>query len=199
MSLDGLIYRLVEERSLEALEALTSTDDESVLEALIEAAGQVIDSGELDENEEQILETIRSHLLECKAKGPLVDSLGARGNEKPAREFALSVLSELGDQSAVPDMIPLLRDEDPAIRAAAAEHLALLTNYDFGSDAAKWTDYYDRLIRGRLAYEKEEEEERKEKLAAKRARAAKKEQDDFYGESGDDDSGGSYGGFGNYG
>ncbi|MCA8924855.1 MAG: hypothetical protein KDD82_23795 [Planctomycetes bacterium] len=194
MSLDGMLYRLVEERSLEALEALTSTDDESVLESLIEAAGQVIESGQLDENEEPILETIRSHLLECKAKGPLVDSLSPN-NGNAAREFALSVLSELGDQSAVPDMIPLLEDRDEGVKNAAAEHLALLTNYDFGLDAAKWRDYYQRLIMGRIAYEKEEEQERLEKLAAKRARQAKKEEEDLYADAGDYGDGG----FGNYG
>ena len=179
-------------------------DVERIGRGRIEAAGEVVDSGQLDENEEQILETIRAHLLECKAKGPLVDALGATGNHKAAREFALSVLSELGDQSALPDMIPLLRDPDAGVRASAAEQLALLTNYDFGDDAEKWNDYYNRLIRGRLAYEKEEEEERKEKLAAKRARAAKKEQDDFYGDSGDGDDYDSgndngYGSFGHYG
>jgi len=194
VSLDGLLYQLVHERSLEALEALTTTDDESVLESLIDAAGQVIESEELYENEEQILETIRSHLLECKAKGPLVDALAGHGGGA-AKEFALSVLSELGDQSAVPDMIPLLGNSDEAVRAAAAEHLALLTNYDFGADAAKWTDYYNRLIRGRIAYEKEEEAERMERLAQQRARKAKKEEEEMFADAPDLNPFGDFGGY----
>ena len=48
MSLQSLVSQLVDERSLEALERLTSSRSDEVLEALIEAAGEIIgdDRGE---------------------------------------------------------------------------------------------------------------------------------------------------------
>ena len=146
MNLDERVDELVSERSLEALEALTGSRNDEVLEALIQAAGELQRAETAEEADDGIVETIRQHLVECRAIGLLVDALSSP--DATTREFALSCLSEIGDPTPVPFMINLLGHKDPATREAAAEHLALLTHYDFGKDVAKWREWHERRIKG---------------------------------------------------
>jgi HEAT repeat protein len=82
------------------------------------------------------------------------------------REFALSCLGEIGDLDAVPAMVNLLKDRDTAVRDAAAAHLALLTKYDFGHDAAKWNEWHRKRLQGlaEQVVEDREDEARRLKL-----------------------------------
>jgi hypothetical protein len=157
VNVDDLIEQLVEERSLEALEELTLSGSDEVVEALLTAAGRLMEADELDEADDRIVETIRHHIVSQRPVGMLMDAL-ASGNPTK-REFALACLSEIGDTKAVPAMIALLGDKSGDVRDAAAEHLALLTHYDFGKDAAKWRDWYSRLVKGQEEQAKEAEED----------------------------------------
>src|SRR5688572_13181689 len=146
MNLEELVDMLVEDRSPEALEALTGSRADEVMEALIQAAGELVKSDRNDETDDGIVESIRQHLVETRAIGLLTDALGHA--DATTREFALTCLSEIGDPAAVPAMINLLEHKDPATREVAAEHLALLTHYDFGKDVAKWRDWDQRRVKG---------------------------------------------------
>jgi hypothetical protein len=146
MNLDDLVDELVEGRSLEALEALTGSRSDEVLEALIQAAGALMKGDTVEETDDGIVESIRAHLVECRPIGLLTDAL--QSQDPTTRELALGVLSEIGDPQAVPFMINLLEHKDASTREAAAEHLALLTHYDFGKDVAKWREWHERRIKG---------------------------------------------------
>lgn len=146
MNLEDLVDELVAQRSSEALEALTSTKNDEVVEALIQAAGTLLKSDTDDDADDGIVEAIRSHVVECKAVGLLGDALSS--SDATTREFALSCLSEIGDHAPIPLMINLLEHRDPATREAAAEHLSLLAHYDFGTDVAKWREWYERRLKG---------------------------------------------------
>lgn len=140
MSLDDWVEELVEERSLDALERLTGSRHEDVLESLIQAAARIMRDEQDEENDDRIVEEIRQHLVQSRAVGILQDALQDR--DAIVQEFALSCLGEIGDTSALPAMIGLLeRSPDRAVREAAAAHLALLTHYEFGQDAGKWRDW----------------------------------------------------------
>src|SRR5688572_6651596 len=132
MSLEDLVDELVEQRSQEALEALTGSRADEVLEALIQAAGALMRTETSEEADDNIVETIRGHLVDSKPVGLLIDAL--QSTDATTREFALSVLSEVGDPQPIPFMINLLEHKDEGTREAAAEHLALLTHYDYGRD-----------------------------------------------------------------
>ncbi|RMG15840.1 MAG: hypothetical protein D6731_07555 [Planctomycetota bacterium] len=161
MTLGSLVSELVDERSLDALERLTGSRNEEVLEALIEAAGRILADDRSEEVDDDIVERIRDHLVDSRAVGPLTDALS--GSPPEAIEFALGCLSEIGDLDAVPPMIAILEGRDPQLREAAAEHLALLTKYDFGQDAKRWREWQQRRIRG-LAEQAEEDREDEARL-----------------------------------
>ncbi len=186
MNLDDRVEQLVSERSLEALEALTGSRNDEVLEALIQAAGELQKSETTDETEDGIVESIRNHLVECRAIGLLVDALASQ--DSTTREFALSCLSEIGDPTPVPFMINLLEHKDPATREAAAEHLALLTHYDFGKDVAKWREWHDRRLKGleEQAVEDREDQARRLRLQIRGKRGGDDEGRRRRGEGGDD-------------
>ncbi len=171
MTLQSLVSQLVDDRSLEALERLTGSRNDEVLEALVEAAGQIKDDDRGDTNDGDIVDGVRAHLVELKAVGVLTDAL--KFPEPASREFALSCLSEIGNLDAVPPMIALLRDKDEGVRETAAAHLALLTKYDFGHDAKKWTQWHQRRAAGLVEQEAEdrEDEVRRLKLQMRRKRA----------------------------
>ena len=157
MQLDDLIAELIDERSLEALERLTGSRHEDVLEALVEAAGEILASDEADEADDDILEGIRYHLIECKAVGLLIDAL--QSSRPETREFALGCLGESRESRAVPAMIQLLKDPEPSVKEAAAEHLALLTNYDFGADPEKWKEWFAKKVQGEAEQAEEDRED----------------------------------------
>ena len=162
MNVDDLIEQLVEERSLEALEELTMSGSDEVVEALLQAAGRLIENEDYEDTDDRIVETIRQHIVRQRPVGLLMDALAAGNATK--RELALACLSEIGDTKAVPAMIALLSDKDEVVRAAAAEHLALLTHYDFGGDAAKWRDWHERLVKGQEEQAKEAQEDQQRLL-----------------------------------
>ncbi|MCO5165316.1 MAG: HEAT repeat domain-containing protein [Planctomycetes bacterium] len=162
MNLDELVDELVSARSLEALEALTGSRNDEVLDALIQAAGELQAAETGEEADDGIVESIRAHLVECRAIGLLTDALTAP--DATTREFALSCLSEIGDPTPVPFMINLLEHKDPATREAAAEHLALLTHYDFGKDVAKWREWHERRIKGLEEQAQEDREDHARRL-----------------------------------
>jgi len=212
VSVQDVVEQLVEERSLDALERLTGSKSDEVLEALIDAAGQLINAPEYDDTEDRIVETIRQHLVESKGVGVLVDALRPNGDEATV-EFALACLSEIADTQAVPHMIRLLGSKSEAIKDAAAEHLALLTQYDFGKDAAKWQEWFANLVAGRHE-QKLEDKEDKERLLRLKFRTGKKKgdesesddyggddfgRDDDYDRDDRDDRGNDFGGYGGYG
>lgn len=187
MNLDERIDELVSERSLEALEALTGSRNDEILEALIQAAGELQKAETGEEADDGIVETIRQHLVECRAIGLLVDALSSQ--DATTREFALSCLSEIGDPTPVPFMINLLEHRDAATREAAAEHLALLTHYDFGKDVAKWREWHDRRIKGleEQAVEDREDQARRLRLQIRGKRGGDDEGRRRRGEGGEDD------------
>lgn len=170
MTLQSLVGQLVHDRSLEALERLTGSRSDEVLEALVEAAGEISADDRGDTNDGDIVDGVRAHLVELKAVGVLTDAL--KFPDPASREFALSCLSEIGNLDAVPPMIALLRDKDQGVREAAAAHLALLTKYDLGFDAKKWTEWHQRRAAGLVeqAAEDREDEVRRLKLQMRRKR-----------------------------
>ena len=170
MSLETLIDELVEERSLEALEKLTGVRNDDVLEALIGAAGRIMGTEEGDSFDDGILEEVRSHVIESRPVGLLVDIASQHG-DPDAREFALSCLGEIGDPAAIGPMITLFEDRDPRIREAAAEHLALMTRHDLGKDPAKWREWHRRRQAG-LEEQAVEDREDKARLLKLQMRGA---------------------------
>jgi hypothetical protein len=184
MNLDDLVTEMVEERSLEALEMLTGTKNDEVLEALINAAGRLIRTDSVEENDDGIVDTIRQHLVETKPVGLLMDAL--QSSDGTTREFALSVLGEIGDAAALPAMINLLQHKDPGTREAAAEHLALLTSYDFGTDVAKWRAWHDRKIKG-LEDQAVEDAEDKQRMTLLQIRGKRGKAKQADGDDNDDD------------
>lgn len=188
MNVDDLIDALVDERSLEALEQLTLSASDEVLEALIHAAGRVSVDDDLETEDDRIVEAIHQHVVERRPVGILMDALAS--GDAPTREFALGCLSEIGDVKAVPAMINLLADKDGDVRDAAAEHLALLTHYDFGKDPAKWRAWHERLLKGQEEQAKEEIEDKQRllRMQMKGYRGKRGESDDDNPD--DDDRGG---------
>lgn len=176
MSVDALVDELVEDGSLDALERLTGSRSDEVLAALVGAAARIIESEQYDETEDRIVETIRLHLVESKAVGVLIDALSTPS--ATTREFALACLGEIGDTTAVAPMINLLDDDDAGVREAAAEHLALLTRYDFGRDAEKWREWHRRLVKGRHEQVEEDREDEQRLLRLKLRGKGKEEEED---------------------
>ena len=119
MSLVSLIQDLVDDRSLDALERLTGSRDDEVLEALVEAAGEIMSADSTHFSDDEIVETIREHLISTKPLGVLTDALKRPGPW--TKEFALSCLSEMGDLSALTAMIDLLEDPEQRVRDAAGD------------------------------------------------------------------------------
>lgn len=177
MSLDSLVSELVDERSLEALEKLTSSRNEEVLYALVEAAGQIVAADHGDDNDDAILEGVRSHLVDSKAVGILIDALNLV--DPSAREFSLSCLSEIADPIAIPEMIALLKDSDEGVRNAAAAHLALLTKYDFGHDAKKWREWDHKRVAGLLEQIVEDREDMARRLKMQMRRKKTKDEQEI--------------------
>ena len=200
MSVQDVVDQLVEDRSLDALERLTGSKSDRVLEGLVEAAGRLINAPMFDDEEDRIIETIRQHLVDTKCVGVLVDALRIYDDEATV-EFALACLSEIGDTTAVPNMITLLDSKNDAIREAAAGHLALLTHYDFGNDPVKWREWFANLVAGRHE-QKIEDKEDKERLLRLKFHTKKKKEDEEPEPEDDynnDFGGGGFGGYGGYG
>ncbi len=163
--IEDLSEELVRERSMEALERLTGSKADRVLAALIEAAGAIMDADTPQDEDDTILEEIQAHLVRCSELGPLVDSLETA--RPSVKEFVLGCLGEIGDPAAAEPMITCLEDADAGVREAAAEHLSLLTDHDFGIDPIawrKWLEAQDGLAKLR---EQEEREESKQRAKAK--------------------------------
>lgn len=55
---------------------------------------------------------------------------------------AAQALGLLGDEAAVPDLIQALKDESRDVRDGALEALKGITKEDWGTDAAKWDDWW---------------------------------------------------------
>lgn len=189
MNVDDLIEALVEERSLEALEELTMSGSDEVVEALLQAAARLILNEDYEDTDDRIVETIRQHIVRQRPVGLLMDALASGSATK--REFALACLSEIGDTKAVPAMVTLLGDKDEAVVEAAAEHLALLTHYDFGKDAERWRDWHGRLVKGQeeQAKEAQEDQQRLLRMQMKGYRSRNSENEDELTDGDDDDRG----------
>ena len=162
MSLDDLVEQVVEERSLEALDLLLGSKREDVLDALVLAAGRLIDSDDPDEVDDEIVDAIRGRVVEARATGPLIDGLNA--DVEATQEFALACLAEIGDMVAFEPMVRLLEEGNASLKRAAAEQLALLTNYDFGQSALKWREWNDRRIKGLSEQKAEDREDQARRL-----------------------------------
>ncbi len=182
MTLERLIDELVDDRSLDALARLTGSKNEEVLAGLIEGAGRLIGADRPDPSDDEILDSLRQHLIDCRATGLLVDALASP--DENAQEFALGCLSQIGDLQAFEPMVKLLETGKPDMKAIAAEHLSLLTHYDFGDDPAKWRDWFSRRAQGLIeqAVEDREDVARRLKLQyRKNKNATTEESDDTYG------------------
>ena len=161
--IEELCEELVRERSMEALERLTGSKAERVLAALIDAAGEILDADTPQDEDDTILEEIQAHLVKCSELGPLVDALEAANAKPTVKEFVLGCLGEIGDPAAAEPMINCLEDADQGVREAAAEHLSLLTDHDFGIDPIawrKWLEAQDALAKQREEDEREESRQR---------------------------------------
>ena len=161
--IEELCEELVRERSMEALERLTGSKADRVLVALIEAAGEILDADTPQDEDDTILEEIQAHLVKCSELGPLVDALESANAKPSVKEFVLGCLGEIGDPAAAEPMINCLEDADQGVREAAAEHLSLLTDHDFGIDPIawrKWLEAQDALAKQREIDEREESRQR---------------------------------------
>ena len=105
MSLENLVNELVDDRSLDALQRLTGSRNEEVLEALIEAAGRILGADRTDPSDDEIVDTVRSHLIETKPVGLLADAL--QSTDPTTQEFALGCLSQIGDIASLDPMVLL--------------------------------------------------------------------------------------------
>jgi hypothetical protein len=184
--IEELVEELVDERSMEALERLTGSKNERVLAALIEAAGEIIDAETPQDEDDTILEEIQAHLVKCAEVGPLLDALE---HKNPSiRELALACLGEMGDPSVAEPMIARLEDEEESVREAAAEHLSLLTDHDFGVDVAAWRGWLETQAGLAKQREIEEREESKQRAKAKTKVLDVRIDEDEESESDDEDS-----------
>ena len=61
-------------------------------------------------------------------------------------------------------MVKMLENSDATTREAAAAHLALLTKYDFGQDAAKWREWETKRIQGLVEQAVEDREDQARRL-----------------------------------
>lgn len=164
MSLDDLVHQLVEDRSLEALEILTGSRNEDVLEELVSAAGRVLGDDAQDDADDEIVDTIRHRLTELRATGPLIDALGF-DSDPITQEFAMSCLAEIGDMVAFDPLLKVLEESrSDELKKVAASQLALLTTYDFGPDAQKWREWNQRRIEGLQEQALEDAEEQARRL-----------------------------------
>ena len=158
-----MVHQLVEDRSLEALEFLTGSRNEDVLEELVIAAGRILGDDQQDDADDEIVDTIRQRLIEVKATGPLIDALGI-DNDPVTQEFAMGCLAEIGDMVALDPLIKILEEGSPELKTVAASQLALLTNYDHGPDAKKWREWNLRRIDGLQEQALEDAEENARRL-----------------------------------
>ncbi|MBL4849721.1 MAG: hypothetical protein JKY65_29685 [Planctomycetes bacterium] len=163
MSLEDLVHRLVEDRSLEALAFLTSSNNDDVYEELVGAAGRVLADEGSDPADDEIVDTIRQRLIEIKATGPLIDALGY-DSDPITQEFAMGCLAEIGDMVAFTPLFKILEEGKGELKAIAASQLSLLTNYDFGPDAKKWREWNVRRMKGLAEQEVEDAEENARRL-----------------------------------
>jgi len=163
VSLDDLVHQLVEDRSLEALEFLTGSRNEDVLEELVTAAGRVLGDDQQDDADDEIVDTIRQRLIEVKATGPLIDALGF-DSDPITQEFAMGCLAEIGDMVAFEPLLKILEEGRGELKTVAASQLALLTNYDHGPDAKKWREWNHRRIDGLQEQAVEDAEENARRL-----------------------------------
>jgi hypothetical protein len=145
MNLDDVVDQLVDERSLLAMERLTGSRTPSVLDAIVEAAGRLLASDDPHESDDEIVDTLHQHLVDTKATGSLIDGLGM---DSTTQEFAMGCLAEIGDMVAFEPILRVLEESKGSLREAAASQLSLLTNYDFGDDVAKWSEWNGRRIQG---------------------------------------------------
>jgi len=186
--IEDLCEELVRERSMEALERLTGSKADRVLAALIDSAGAILEADTPQDEDDTILEEIQAHLVKCAELGPLTDALEAAAAKPSSKEFILGCLGEIGDPSAAEPMIVCLEDPDAGVREAAAEHLSLLTDHDFGIDPIawrRWLEAQDDLAKQR---EQEEREESRQRAKAKAKVLDVHVEED---EDGDSDDGGS--------
>ncbi len=163
--IEELCEELVRERSMEALERLTGSKADRVLAALIESAGEIVEAEVPQDEDDTILEEIQAHLVKCAELGPLVDAL--EGAKPAVKEFVLGCLGEIGDPAAAEPMIRCLEDPDKDVREAAAEHLSLLTDNDFGVDPIAWRNWLEAQDALSKQREQEEREESKQRAKAK--------------------------------
>lgn len=184
--IEELCEELVRERSMEALERLTGSKADRVLASLVEAAGEILDADSPQDEDDTILEEIQAHLVKTKELGPLVDFLETA---KPSvKEFVLGCLGEIGDPAAAEPMIKCLEDADQGVREAAAEHLSLLTDHDYGIDPIAWRTWLEAQDGLSKQREQEEREESKQRAKAKaKVLDVKVDEDEEGGDSDDDD------------
>jgi hypothetical protein len=103
-------------------------------------AAEAICAGALDDPDPRV------RLTACQVcgdrRGPeSVARLARRAREDAdlgVRLRAVRVLGELGDAAAVPHLVAILDDPDPAIQSRAAAALARATGHDFGADVDRW-------------------------------------------------------------
>jgi hypothetical protein len=183
--IEELCEELVRERSMEALERLTGSKNERVLAALIESAGEILEADTPQDEDDTILEEIQAHLVKCNEPGPLTDAL--EGTKPSTKEFVLGCLGEIGDPAAAEPMIKCLEDADEGVREAAAEHLSLLTDHDFGIDPIAWRKWLEEQDENTRAREQEEREDSKQRQKAK-SKVLDVKIDDEDGSSEDSDS-----------
>ncbi len=162
---EELCEDLVRERSMEALERLTGSKADRVLTSLIDAAGQILEADSPQDEDDTILEEIQAHLVTCAELGPLVDAI--ESGKPTIKEFVLGCLGEIGDAAAAEPMIKCLEDPDQGVREAAAEHLSLLTDNDFGIDPIAWRNWLEAQDGLAKLREEEEREESKQRAKAK--------------------------------
>jgi HEAT repeat protein len=60
------------------------------------------------------------------------------------RERAAWLLGTTGDRRAIEPLIGLLDDENQGVRTSAAHALQTLTDQDFGTDAARWRQWWQK-------------------------------------------------------
>ncbi|HEY3379331.1 MAG TPA: HEAT repeat domain-containing protein, partial [Armatimonadota bacterium] len=98
----------------------------------------------------RVLIPILADTKETAAVPVLIGALYRQQADATARLAAVQALGQLGDPRAILPCLHALRDNNPAVIAAAAAAAALkhLTGQDLGADHAKWVAWWLKQFAG---------------------------------------------------
>lgn len=120
-----------------AAQELSRSSDAGAFEPLLTALK--------DDNYEVRIDAAKAlfSLNDSRSVEPFIDAL--KDKNADMRRIASEGLATLHDKRAVGPLISLLEEDyDPNIRAAVSKALKNITNQDFGKEAAKWHEWWEK-------------------------------------------------------